>query len=549
MEWAMKESLLAFSVAVLSFALSACGGGGTSSSTGVAAGGAGAGGSTGGSAGSSGSGTGGSSTVSGSALCADQPPATPAQCSEVTQWGITWAFDSAYPCGQFANGDPWVLPNSAGGKVKITSVSPDAANGKNGLMVNPASSDSQALDVDGPGYDASLMTALPYDAAAGSSLLKAVSLQSGCGKSCLQTASVLTVLDAAPPSTALRPAYFGDAASKRLYCTDSLMMSALPQLKTTAEVDAAAPTLDAATNAIVRVQLNFFGGWSGEQLRPLDNVQLDDPYGPDISNNNVDAALRVLLQRPGDTSEARLKAVIALLQYGVDNDAIFRLGQAGWYADGGHGLGMKLPITLTALLLQDADMADRVRKAARSDFAESDQVHMGKSGKVIWGQDRCRYQDATGETEYWYDLGPDPKTRTCLDPYLLIDGGAEPGGWYQGCCTSQALKGSALLVRLVPGLGAIWNDDMGLDYADRWVMSGAYTQPDYCAPLSEGGGPDPKSPGHCIPDPDLTQCATYPECDCQAGKECGRFPALHGTVADGGLHGSAFVDAMWKAFR
>src|SRR6185369_12371060 len=146
-----------------------------------------------------------------------------------------------------------------------------------------------------------------------------------------------------------------------------------------------------------------FGTWAGEQIRPLDNVQLDDPYGPDVSNNNVDAALRVLLQRPGDTSDARLKAVIALLQYGVDNDAIFRSGKAEWHADGGHGLGMKLPIAFTALVLQDADMADRLQKASRYDFAESDQTHLNVKGQVIWGQDRCKYQDATGEIEYWFD--------------------------------------------------------------------------------------------------------------------------------------------------
>jgi hypothetical protein len=360
---------------------------------------------------------------------------------------------------------------------------------------------------------------------------------------------VLTVLDAPPPATALRPAYFGDAATKRLYCTDSLTLSALPELATTPELDAEAPTLEDASNAIVRVQLNFFGGWAGEQIRPIDNVQVDDPYGPEISNNNVNAALRVLLKRPSDTTEARLLAVTALLQYGVDNDAIFRSGKAGWWADGGHGLGMKLPIALTALLLKDADMADRARGAARADFAESDQTHRNAEGKVIWGQDRCRYKDATGEAEYWADLGPDPQTRTCIDPYLLIDGGAEPGGWYQGCCTSQALKGSALVVRLIPGLAAIWNDDIELDYADRWVKTGAFTQPDYCAPPSQGGGPDPDNPGQCIPDPDLEQCATYPDCACQAGKECGRFPALHDSGADQGLHRSSFVDAMWKAFR
>lgn len=538
---------------LLGIAAWGCGGGGDSAPAGPSSGGAAGSGATGGAAGSSagagGSGAGGSMPIVGSALCTDQAPSVPGQCSEVTQWGITWTFDSSYPCGNFAGGDPWVTAKTAGGKVQITAITPAASGGKSGFMVNPASDDAQAFDDEGPGYDGSLAPALPYDAAAGSSIVKAVSLQSGCAKSCLQTAAVLTVLESAPPKAALRPGYFGAAATKKLYCTDNLSMAALPELATTPALDGEAPTLEAVTDAIVRVQLNFFGGWAGEQIRPLDNVQVDDPYGPEISNNNANAALRVLLKRPGDSDEARRTAVLALLQYGIDNDAIFRAGKAGWRADGGHGLGMKLPIALTALLLQDADMAARVGGAKRADFAESDQTHRNAKGKVIWGQDRCRYQDATGEAEYWFDLGPDPQTRTCLDPYLLIDGGAEPGGWYQGCCTSQALKGSALVVRLIPGLAALWNDDIQLDYADRWVEKGAYTQPDHCAPPSQGGGPDPKNPGHCLPDPDLEQCATYPDCPCQAGKECGRFPALHESGADQGLHGSSFVDAMWEAFR
>jgi hypothetical protein len=525
------------------------GAGGSTGGTGGSGATSGSGGNTGGATnGGTGGGSGGT-VPTGSALCTNQPAATPSNCPEVTQWGITWTFDSEYPCGQFENGDWWVTPKAAGGKVQITATTPAAAGGKNGFMVNPATNDAQSFDEGGPGYDASLMPSLPYDASPGDSMVKSVSLAAGCDKTCLQTAAVLTVLDEAPPATAFRPAYFGDGASKKLYCSDSLSLTALPELTTTGAVDAEAPSLAQVTDAIVRVQINFFATYAGEQIRPVDNTQKDDPYGPEISNNNAEAILRAALQRPGDSPDDRRKAVVALVQYGIDNDAIFRLGEAGWHADGGHGLGMKLPIAFAALVLNDEDMATRLQAAARTDFAESDQVHQTAKGSVIWGQDRCKYADATGETEYWADLTGTPAAKTCLDPYLLIDGGAQPGDYYQGCCTSQALKGSALVVRLVPGLAPIWNDDLGLAYADRWVDTGIYTQPDHCAPPSQGGGKDPSNPGHCIPDPDLEQCATYPECPCQAGKECGRFPELHETNADSGLHGSSFVGAMWSAFR
>jgi hypothetical protein len=38
-------------------------------------------------------------------------------CTSVSQYGITWTFDRAYTCGQFVNGDWWVV-----GPVKITAI-------------------------------------------------------------------------------------------------------------------------------------------------------------------------------------------------------------------------------------------------------------------------------------------------------------------------------------------------------------------------------------------------------------------------------------------
>src|SRR5882762_2847782 len=59
-----------------------------------------------------------------------------ASTTSVTQYGITFTFDQAYPYGKFANGDYWVVPNSPGGKVRIVSMTPDY-NGRNGWEVNP----------------------------------------------------------------------------------------------------------------------------------------------------------------------------------------------------------------------------------------------------------------------------------------------------------------------------------------------------------------------------------------------------------------------------
>src|SRR5262249_47060066 len=133
------------------------------------------------------------------------------------------------------------------------------------------------------------------------------------------------------------------------------------------------------------------------------------------------------------------------------------LGGAQWYANGGHDMGMKLPIALAAFFLGDAGMKDALANTSRGTFAESDMTYASPhGGAALWGQPAgCAYGDP--EQLYWDDI-TQQASRTCVDPYGFIDGGPTPGTWYQDCCTSQALKGSALVVRLVPGLEAIWAD-------------------------------------------------------------------------------------------
>lgn len=57
----------------------------------------------------------------------------------ITQYGITWTFSEERPCGQFVNGDYWVL-----GPVKITDINPKTGDGgidySNGSMLNPVPS-------------------------------------------------------------------------------------------------------------------------------------------------------------------------------------------------------------------------------------------------------------------------------------------------------------------------------------------------------------------------------------------------------------------------
>ncbi|MDP2974106.1 MAG: hypothetical protein Q8N60_03585, partial [Candidatus Diapherotrites archaeon] len=62
--------------------------------------------------------------------------ANAATCNSISQYGMTWAFDKAYECGQFANEDYWVV-----GPVTIVNINPASTNiaGRvmNGAMINP----------------------------------------------------------------------------------------------------------------------------------------------------------------------------------------------------------------------------------------------------------------------------------------------------------------------------------------------------------------------------------------------------------------------------
>lgn len=482
-------------------------------------------------------------------LTPDGPPAPAATCSMVTQWGITWTFDAEYPCGQFINGDTWVTPSSPGGHVRIMSITPAVADGRNGWEVNPTDIVMQGFDRIAPDFDGTLVPALPYDAAPDTSIIQAVSNATGCdggagGKTCLTTAAVLTVLGAVPAdqgATVFRPPYFGTA--KPLISSKDIDWTKLPSFPTTSAIDGVSLSLADALATITRVQLAYKPDWIGDQIHPSDNFQLDDPYGPEVSNQNVNAVLRAMLDVPGDAADDREKVLVALVQYGIDNHGVLIAG-GNWITNGGHDMGMRLPIVLASYFLGDATMASDLAGAPAHAFAETGMTYVSPhTGAALWGQPLF-----SGEQDYWDDI-TQQAGRTYLDPYGYIDGGPTPGTWYQDCCTSQAMKGSTLVVRLVPGLADLWANDASLQYAERWVATGAAGAPDPCAPLSQGGGPDPQHPGQCILDPDLTAGSTFTTFSCQAGKQCGRFPAAQATGADGGGHRSGFVDAFWTAYH
>lgn len=444
----------------------------------------------------------------------------PEACREVVQYGITFAFDREYPCGTFANGDWWVAPAAPGGHVVVARISPDATTGRNGFEVNPDSTTRQGFDSRARNYDATRIPALPYTASAGDSIVKEVSLPataSGCGVavafvSCIDTGAILTVLGAVPADRGaglFRPPYFGD--DKPLVETSRLRLDRLPRLAPVA----GAPTLDEVTAALKRPQIDHQSEWHGGFLHPRQSLP---DYGREIANVTTDAALRLMLN---DAPEAKRAAAIAFVQYGIDLAAA-RRGGTEWSANGGWRHGRKLVMTLSAELLDDAEMRTLVSAAPYNTFAEDGHLfRSAAAGRVLWGA------PCTAE-KYWLNQHTS-SPGDCRDPYGLIDGGL-PGlengtAGYEFCCTVGNYMQMEIALRLMPALQPTWSNPDLFEFSDRWASFGAWTQPDPYAPLGDGAR------------------------DANPADGVGRYPTRHGSGRNASWAGTGFGWAMRTAYR
>jgi hypothetical protein len=473
--------------------------------------------------------------------------------SEITQYGITWTFADQRCTGTYANGDPWVL-----GPVTITAISPDFDGDHHGWEVNPASSVDQGFDTRIYDYDASRVPALPYDALAGESLVKGVSLEplddADC-RPCLQTAAVLTVVGEVPVGQGVdlfRPPYYG--TDKPSFSTDELDLDLLPQLSAVADT----PALADKAEDFRRVQLDHKENWVGRPLHPVDNMP---DYGSSIASRNAEGALRLMLDEdPGD----KMDLATTYVQYGIDIYYQW-VGGVTWPPNGGHSEGRKLPPIVAAVLLGDQAMQDALAASGPGDFGENGGMYFSEpANEVLYGP------ETNSEDNYWTNVVFDTGSRTIRDPYELIDGGYRPGDSYQYCCLALPWKSTATAARLMPELEAVWNFDHFFTYVDRWVEVGAWAEGDTCAPpdgtCSGGDNPGagctsanegsvctgmdafcdltvnwdqnygvtygPDGNGGCIQDQDMSD-------------GMGRFPQLHGASTDDGHYGSAFAEAMY----
>lgn len=528
--------------------------------------------------------------------------ACPACQSSVTQYGIAWNFDRAYRVGQYVNGDYWVR-----GPVVVTSITPDFDGLHHGFETNPGSFVNQGFDARAYHYDASLVPALPYAVAPGTSIVKAISndtssatpvCPSNENHTCyLLTAAVLTVIDQVPPlggQNIFRPPYFG--TEKAFYSREEIRADLLPAVPPPANPR----TLQWVEERFHKVQIDHMRDWVGRTIHPNDNMP---DYGGDIALNTGDGALRLMLSDPYSDKEP---ALIQYLQMGIDWSYILKAG-GSWPPNGGHCSGRKLPIIMTAILLDDQELKDLVSSRPRGTFQEEGSLYFSQqadsgAGEVLFGQ---------GEScDYWLNQVTDNGSRTCPDPYGYIDGGHVPGTSYQMGINSMIWKGPVIAMQLMPQAAELWTErETFIHYVDRWVTFGAWAQPDPCAPTmgkcgggpnagqvctyanlnacpgsfcgggvcsgggpynggrcSDEGGPAPTNDcgndgnGHsysCVVDTGYyrvtygTDPAHPGQCilDQDASDGIGRHPYQHGLNADMGTYQSAFANSMWNLYR
>ena len=414
--------------------------------------------------------------------------AAPAQAEKrpsVSQYGITWTFDRPAECGQFVNGDWWVV-----GPVTVTQVSPapgpsreeantevkknqfgDAAHQddhrmRNGsmLILEKAGFDSQGYDSRGKDYKPELSVKFPCPLEPNRSLISSISHATLPNPSLaekliwpseqkvqavLKTAAILTCLPQSPPADAFRPAYAG--TDKRIFRAKDLKWDRLARLKA---VDGPvkplypwqkAPTWEEMERYFQRPWLDHSRSWVFCHVAPTENQA---GYGREYARLVSLASVMLQLDVP---REQKNKVLIGLVQLGIDLDGLLKLGMR-WTADGGVWSGRKWPILFAGIMLGDESMANL---SPEIPFQEDQQTYYGKG----WCGQTVLFQMVTHH-------GPrQPYEERPPEQWDDMDRRSEG---YRLCCNAQAWIGAALAARLMNAQQA-WGHDAFFDYCEGWM--------------------------------------------------------------------------------
>jgi hypothetical protein len=437
--------------------------------------------------------------------------------NQLSQFGITWTFDKEYNYGKFANGDYWVV-----GPVKIININPiseDDGTGRivHGSMINPSPKNGvvQGYDNELYGsfnkleyYDAKLNAARPNNQKVsinnplivqqGSSLVSTISTLDASGRTQLQTAAILTVLNAVAPKDSFRPPYVNISKDIK-FNKNQLNYSLLKTLMITPEIRNVMPRLhqqsddkrtlymaDSVERMFERPWLDHVPGWMGRSSHPFDNM---DDYDRDISNEEGIAVLMLHLDfsnEPDFISYGSNKAyketlLIRFVQVGIDNFGIIQDGgREVWLQDSGR----KFPILFAGLMLNNQDMKDIGKKSGVYAHTYPYGLNNPPPDLIRFEEDEMIFyvNQADVDLTQGNEWNPDPRSAQKI-PYEVKDIGLPEWGivrlydktsinkyWetvYRPVI-SPAYGGFALAIHIM-GVKDLWNNNAFLDYKDRFM--------------------------------------------------------------------------------
>ena len=415
-----------------------------------------------------------------------------ASTNQISQFGITWTFDTEYEYGQFANGDYWVV-----GPVTIIGIDPVSTeySGEtedsslrimHGSMVNPDPDLGATQGYDsylyaypngyGPAYRHSLNAARPNerDLSGGnplilqpnSTLVSVISqtlaeLRAASEpKQNLKAAAVLTVLTGPAPEGSFRPPYCGRDKTVR-FNKSQLDYSILADL-----APVGPPSLNTVEDTFKRVWIDHAApDWMVGYQHPAENMP---GYGRNVANAIGDAALLLNLdfsQLPGNPSKETL--FVRFVQLGIDLAGIFDDG-GYWPPNGGIAHGRKLPVLMAGYALNDAHMknvgnwdADVIvgsnPERLHHPFQEDSQTfYVEETSPGVYNNGYGGYTSADVGLPAWgirHETRPSSDNSVWNASYRWING--------------RSMSAHALVVHIM-GLKWAWNHDAFVDYIDRW---------------------------------------------------------------------------------
>ena len=413
--------------------------------------------------------------------------------SSIEQYGITWTFDREYQCGQFVNGDYWVVDEGSGVTVNIF---PEPANGKNGSQINPQSS-SEPFDDRTYNYYPSLLFESGSVLYSGDSLVSTISeVNEGSDEDVLgryvadehafiQSVAVLTTLSFAPLPNSFRPPIFGD--EKNIYNFNDADLSVF------AEMIAPSSTLSHIADDQKSITenyakylsgpwINWGSDWQGRLIHPLDNMPNYYEYCYYVYSESG-----LIINSDMEGKEAVIKNFI---QLGIDTYFVTKNGF-------GDRTVSKFPILVAGIALNQPDFYNTDYPG----FKEILQTYYGTgwsspTPSVIWRQKIGNEHEETHPSNW--------------DNIAVPAGGGDLMEAYRRCCSSVSWSGIALAIHAMNIVNE-WNHQPFLDYVDRWHY--------------EAGA---------IDEANMTIIHNY-------------YPTLGG--GDSGSTESAFTSDMWEAYR